>query len=391
MYHNQLNIFILGFGALQGFLIALLLLKKNPLKTGRLFLLLYLLTLLFQILMKVADKTWLIIHTRGPYFISYQLPFLYGPFLYLFLKQAFDVGRFRPKDLSHFLPFVYFTAVEFCSAMGWWRFLPDGLFFPRWATGILQGLSLACYHYFCYRLLRNQAGAGFSQRQKRQWLQRLTVASFCVTALIVTALYVMYVHHPRLSEVRYLFAAATFFIYWISYLILQHPEDFRSSGVLPQPADAPENGAAAESAAVNGHALSKKYNNSTLKTSDIDRILSDLDRVMQTQRPYLDPDLSIDALSAMAGTNRHKLSQVVNERLQKNFYDYLNDYRVKAAQKMLTDPKNEHLKIAAIAYDAGFNSLSTFNDVFKKRTGQTPSEYRAFGEKAVCDVPSASR
>ncbi|MBP6829030.1 MAG: AraC family transcriptional regulator, partial [Saprospiraceae bacterium] len=89
-----------------------------------------------------------------------------------------------------------------------------------------------------------------------------------------------------------------------------------------------------------------------------------------------------DTLAALVGTNRHNLSQAINERLQKNFYDYLNEYRVRAARAHLADPGNDHLKIAAIAYDAGFNSLSTFNDVFKKLTGHTPSAFRSLAQNS---------
>ena len=70
------------------------------------------------------------------------------------------------------------------------------------------------------------------------------------------------------------------------------------------------------------------------------------------------------------------LSQVLNEGLQRSFYDFINYYRVEEAKHLLADPKRTEHKIASIAYDAGFNSLSTFNDIFKKNAGITPSQYR---------------
>lgn len=209
--------------------------------------------------------------------------------------------------------------------------------------------------------------------EKVRFLQHLNTASFIVTSILAIALYIMYMHHPRLSELRYLFAAATAFIYWISYLVLRQPGWF---ALAPNHAI---NGAH-PAATVNGFHAVKKYHNSSLKESDSATILAQLDQVMQQQRPYLEPELTIDTLAALAGTNRHHLSRVINERLQKNFYDYLNGYRVEAARRQLADPGNDHLKIAAIAYDSGFNALSTFNDVFKKMTGQTPSEFRRLAQ-----------
>ena len=72
----------------------------------------------------------------------------------------------------------------------------------------------------------------------------------------------------------------------------------------------------------------------------------------------------------------HNLSQVINAKLGKNFYDFVNEYRVEEVKRRLRDPKYTNLKILAIGMDAGFNTKSTFNAFFKKHTGLTPSQYR---------------
>jgi AraC-like DNA-binding protein len=97
---------------------------------------------------------------------------------------------------------------------------------------------------------------------------------------------------------------------------------------------------------------------------------------MQQQKPYLNEGLNIEQLATMVDSNRHHLSQVLNEKLKKSFYDYINHYRVEEAKTLLADPAKASYKIASIAYDAGFNSLSTFNDVFRKSTGVTPSQFK---------------
>ena len=58
------------------------------------------------------------------------------------------------------------------------------------------------------------------------------------------------------------------------------------------------------------------------------------------------------------------------------FFDFINEYRLDEVKQALTDPAKQHLKILAIAFDAGFNSKTSFNTIFKKHTGMTPSEYR---------------
>jgi AraC-like DNA-binding protein len=104
--------------------------------------------------------------------------------------------------------------------------------------------------------------------------------------------------------------------------------------------------------------------------------MNSLETLMQEQRLYLDAAINIDGLATMVGSNRHHLSQVLNERLKKSFYDYINHFRIEEAKVLLADPGRSKHKIASIAYDAGFNSLSTFNDVFRKSTGLTPSQFR---------------
>jgi AraC-like DNA-binding protein len=72
----------------------------------------------------------------------------------------------------------------------------------------------------------------------------------------------------------------------------------------------------------------------------------------------------------------HNLSEVINTQAGKNFYDFVNGYRVEAVMRRLRDPRYAHLTILALAEESGFNSKSTFNACFRRHTGLTPSQYR---------------
>jgi AraC-like DNA-binding protein len=98
---------------------------------------------------------------------------------------------------------------------------------------------------------------------------------------------------------------------------------------------------------------------------------------MYENKPYLNENITIKDLSCEINIPSHHLSIVINNRLGKNFYTFINDYRIKEALSILDDPENSDASILAIAFRAGFNSKSTFNSVFKKITGKTPSEYRS--------------
>ena len=98
--------------------------------------------------------------------------------------------------------------------------------------------------------------------------------------------------------------------------------------------------------------------------------------LMSRLKLYQDPDLHLDGLADSMGISTRTLSALINGHYKQNFYDFVNDYRVRDAQRQLQDPNLESKTIQRVFEDAGFNSKSTFNSYFKKVTGRTPSQYR---------------
>lgn len=120
----------------------------------------------------------------------------------------------------------------------------------------------------------------------------------------------------------------------------------------------------------------QKYESSKLQETQKEKYINKLKAYVELEKPFQSSDLTLAQLSEKVNIPPHYLSQVINEKLNTNFLDFVNGYRVKAAQEMLTDPKFSHYTIISIAYEAGFNAKSTFYAVFKKQTGMTPSAYR---------------
>jgi AraC-like DNA-binding protein len=120
----------------------------------------------------------------------------------------------------------------------------------------------------------------------------------------------------------------------------------------------------------------KKYARSGLKQKDVARYIKMIEKHMQDNKAYLDRELTIYDLSEQLNIPRHFLSEVINEHMGKNFYSLVNDYRVEEVKQRMEDPAYRNLTILAIAYDAGFNAKSSFNTIFKEKTGMTPSEYQ---------------
>src|SRR5690625_577176 len=97
---------------------------------------------------------------------------------------------------------------------------------------------------------------------------------------------------------------------------------------------------------------------------------------MKANKPYLESDLTLPKLAEELDLSTHHLSQVINEMHGKNFFNFINKYRVAEVKRKIQDPEFQNYSLLGIAYESGFNSKSAFNRVFKNVTGMTPSEYR---------------
>jgi len=104
----------------------------------------------------------------------------------------------------------------------------------------------------------------------------------------------------------------------------------------------------------------------------IERILS----FMSERKPYLDPELTLTSLAEAIGIPRGQLSQVINDGIGDNFYDFINKYRVEQVKILMNDPSMKNFNMLGIALEAGFKSKSTFNLIFKRFTGLTPTEFK---------------
>jgi len=101
-----------------------------------------------------------------------------------------------------------------------------------------------------------------------------------------------------------------------------------------------------------------------------------LQQLMQSQEPFLDPTLNIQQLADLLNIPAKELSQLINVHMGQNFFNLINNYRIKKAQEILRDPNKQAVTVLEILYEVGFNSKSSFNTAFKKHAGTTPTQYR---------------
>ena len=109
-------------------------------------------------------------------------------------------------------------------------------------------------------------------------------------------------------------------------------------------------------------------------------MVQELESLMHQEKPYLANILTLEQLAQQLGWSPRALSNLINRHFERNFFEYINQYRIEEAKRLLSLAENNHLTVMDIMIDSGFNSKATFNTLFKKRVGMTPSQFR----KSLC-------
>ena len=306
------------------------------------------------------------------------LPYTYGPLLLLYAKlMTTEQPELNPGYLWHFLPFFVFliTSLVFIDdrvMTGTHGFLVIDRFVSfRIIYGVTFFISITAYSVATFvvinrhqRRLRDLVSYS-SGKITLQWLLGLSIT-----------FYLGYVLMFILGGIDILMGFMPFDVYEISFIgltiltFLFGVFGFHQSSIFEEVVKFKKDQAGGTESETG-----RKYQRSGLKKKDVERYRSRIESHMNKAKPYLDRELSIYDLSDQLNIPRHFLSEVINEHMGKNFYNLVNDYRIAEVKRRLKDPAYRNLTILAIAYDSGFNAKSSFNTIFKEKTGMTPSEY----------------
>ena len=293
--------------------------------------------------------------------------FLAGPLLYLYLKTLIEKpAAFARKNFLHFLPFAacvvylipYFVQNTADKLQGMHaEYDKPGLgewYYVRSALLIAQFLVyLFAIVWMLVKYSREVKAKKIAHDKSVYFQIKFLVISTAVLWIIGVLRYTLD-PTPKSNLVTLLGAAVV--VYGLGYICLIKPE------VVRQEEEAPSPGA--------------KYENSTLSSQRAERYLKKLLQLMESEKLYTDCELSLQKVAEKLSIPPHHLSQIINERLNQSFSDFINFYRVEEVKKNLLDPSKKHYSILALAENSGFNSKSSFNSVFKKHTNSTPSEFR---------------
>ena len=118
-----------------------------------------------------------------------------------------------------------------------------------------------------------------------------------------------------------------------------------------------------------------------LSEQETQAIKTKIEKLLTEKKCYMNPQLTVNDLANELGVSKRVISHTINATMADNFYDLINEYRIKEAQRILTENKDSKFTVLEVLYEVGYNSKSSFNTQFKKKTGMTPSEYRRLKQK----------
>lgn len=359
---------VLYIGISQSFFAGLLISTKKPYTTANRLMAAWLFMICIEMIFALINSR--VIEMYSFPFIT----FTYGPLLYLYIMFMTQPDKkFNWLSLLHFIPFViFFTVSVIFRSEPLVRdlrtfFKPDRFISLRIIYSISFFLSITIYSTLAFiEINRHQKNlknlvSFTSQRITLNWLKILSI-SFYVAYFILFILGGLNMMGNFIPFDPYfvIFGFIALFSVAYSFYGIKQPVIFGE--VVRQ-----DNNEKKET---------EKYSKSGLKDVQAEKYLKKLLDYMETGKPFLNGDLTIHDLSAKTGISRHHITQVINEKYKRNFFTFINEYRVKEVTERFSNPKFNNYTILAIAFDAGFNSKTTFNSFFKNQTGLTPSQYR---------------
>ena len=355
---------------INGMLFSVLILRKteNPLANR------FLALLIFCLAFTQMTQLWVDYRVYDAYPFLHVLPmslvYLIGPAFYFYIRAMTDpTFKFKDQHWWHFswiildylhsiYHLIYGRGAPHPLLHNFTEVLVSYSIIIILAYGLQTGKFIKKYQ----EQLKEQVSA--TERLTLKWLQQLI--NILGVTLLVTIILTLVDYQVLINlnlefyngwgfQYRYIFnLLMAFTIYWLSI------GGFKQGATLINPDLTTD-------AQLNEH-------------RDFSKSAEKLLNLMQKEKMYLDPELTLKSLSLTSGLSEKEISLTINRHFEKNFYTFVNEFRVEEVKARFTDPGNAHFTILSLALDAGFNSKATFNRIFKSYTGQSP---KAFREQAI--------
>ena len=367
---DELNIWLIIaiLATFQGFFLSLAILVKSKGKnTANLFLGLFILLISISLIGRIS-----------PYFSALKDSFLlgglmdiiifsYGPLSFFYLKNLFD-GKYYPslKDYRHFIPLAIFL-IYFFFRLFFPQEFNNSIFYSHlglvyFFLELMAIVQNALYIYSGYKMVND-----YEKRSAKEF-SFLPQVKYIKIFLAVISLIILMWFYGFISKFVKGLEFSTVFSYNFVWLLISFLSflfayfSFFDSDILSIPEESTKD-------------ESNKYEQGYFSDDFYDGLKDELEKLMISDCPYLNPKLTLSELARMSGKNQRDLSRVINEHYKMNFYDFINSYRVQKFKELVKKEDHKNYTILYLAYESGFNSKATFNSAFKKITKLTPREY----------------
>ena len=317
------------------------------------------------------------------FFIPFQQVFLLGPVIYFYTQSLLNKSfRLVPKDLFHFLPailYLLYSLIVFVTdalILDEYYFYADGrdkdLAFWYQMSGLVSMMFYLFLSIRYYRVYKNIAfqTVSFAETILFGWVQRFLVA-FLIILILRILFFILNPEWGQFGSKFWYYLCFSVLFYYISISgyanTVRAMVTFRTSLFSSDPDYLPK-----ESEEIEAESESSK---DEFSTEVLEQWKTKIEKLMNDERVFENPTLTLADVSAYLETNPRKVSQIINQGFGINFNDFINRYRTEAVIEKLASGKHDLQNLLTIALDSGFNSKSTFNRAFKKHTSLTPKEF----------------
>ena len=284
----------------------------------------------------------------------------YGPLLYLYLYSLTRAdGRLHKNWGLHFIP----VGLHMLRQLEFYLESPAAFLerrltgdFPFWqiilSVAVVQmGLYIAACARMAFRREGFQAEGKTALAGYMKTILLLVVLGWATRGYHMLAILTPLVPRPGFVAVDLAWVLMSLIPMVLAYFAIGRQEVFR---LLP---------------------ITRKYEGSSLSEAEVSDLQTRLLGLMAAEKPYLQPGLTLADLAGLLGCTPKELSRVINERSDQNFFDFVNAYRVEEFKRLARDERYRNHTVLGIAYEAGFNSKSTFYAAFRKAGMEAPADY----------------
>ncbi len=310
-------------------------------------------------------------------FGTFPILFLHGPLLYLYVSSLVNEDfKLTWKEGLHAIPVFIIglhrslgNQVSINSSSDLTQnpnYIYNNIYFA------LLIISLIIYWILSIQMIilhRKSIPYFFSNYTEKNTLNWLILLIILFLILFVAELFISYIEklsNTQFSEFVNIHINLTIFTFMLVFFGIKQNAIYKTSRVGSKNLYFSENEETTDSENIHP-VLNKKQE---------EKITNEIILHLTSKKPYMNPDYSLQMMADELHIPRYKLSQVINSNQKKNFFKFINEFRVEEVKRKLKNPAYKHYTVLGVALECGFNSKTSFNRIFKEETGVTPSEFK---------------